>query len=56
MSNRTELIQVRLTPEDRALIDAAVAAQPSARQRTLTWFILDTVLARARELMEVIKS
>ena len=49
---RTELIQVRLTPEERELLEAAVAAQASARERTISWFIRSTALARARETVD----
>ena len=53
---RTKLTQVRWTPEERALLDAAVATQVMAGKRTISWLTRSATLTRAREVIAEAKA
>ena len=55
-NDRTELTQVRWTPSERKLIDAAVAAQASPEERTISGLLRKAALARAHEVIAEAKA
>ncbi len=50
--NKTESIRIRLTTEERELIDVAVAAQLSPKEKTISSFIRSIAIPRARRIVD----
>ena len=50
--NKTKMIKVRMTPEERDLIDAAVAAQVPPKEKTISSFIRSLAITRARRVVD----
>ena len=49
---KTETIRIRMTPEERNLIDAAVAAQIPPQEKTISSFIRGIAIPRARRIVD----